>query len=91
MQVFSAICVIFAHGAAEVGFMAGPMSAIWDIYMTGFLKRNVQVYIGWVLLAAGSLVVGLATYGYNVTRAVVSSVAGCLGRAPGAEQRGCVC
>lgn len=74
-QVFSAICVIFAHGAAEVGFMAGPMSAIWDIYTTGFLKRSVQVYIGWVLLAAGSLVVGLATYGYNVTRAVGTMMA----------------
>jgi hypothetical protein len=29
VQVFSAICVIFSHGAGEVGYMAGPMTTIW--------------------------------------------------------------
>jgi sodium-dependent phosphate transporter len=48
LQVFSAIAVIFAHGAGEVGFMAGPLSAIYDIYMTGELvgRRSAQATAG---------------------------------------------
>ena len=29
LQVFSACCVMFAHGSGEVGYMAGPLSTIW--------------------------------------------------------------
>lgn len=36
LQVFSAICVVFAHGAGEVGFMTGPLSCIYDVYMVSF-------------------------------------------------------
>lgn len=70
MQVFSAICVIFAHGAGEVGYMAGPLAAIWDVYNTGKLSKNVSPPVWVVLIGAVGLVVGLATYGYNVTRAM---------------------
>ena len=28
LQVFSACCVTFAHGSGEVGYMAGPLTAI---------------------------------------------------------------
>lgn len=38
LQVFSAICVVFAHGAGEVGFMAGPLSCIYDVYMVRLLS-----------------------------------------------------
>jgi phosphate/sulfate permease len=31
MQVFSAICVIFSHGAGEVGYMTGPLGAVWQV------------------------------------------------------------
>jgi hypothetical protein len=31
VQVFSAICVIFSHGAGEVGYMTGPLGAIWQV------------------------------------------------------------
>ncbi|GBF87500.1 sodium phosphate symporter [Raphidocelis subcapitata] len=75
LQVFSAIAVIFAHGAGEVGFMAGPLSAIYDIYMNGRLSKAVQSQIWCVALSAASLVIGLATYGYNVTRAMGISLA----------------
>ena len=60
LQVFSAIAVIFAHGAGEVGFMAGPLSAIYDIYQTGNLSKSVSPPIWCILLSAISLVVGLA-------------------------------
>lgn len=42
LQVFSAICVIFAHGAGEVGYMAGPLGAIWQVVTTGNIKSKVS-------------------------------------------------
>eukprot|EP00879_Flechtneria_rotunda_P006676 GHRR01007016.1.p1 GENE.GHRR01007016.1~~GHRR01007016.1.p1 ORF type:complete len:614 (+),score=157.23 GHRR01007016.1:344-2185(+) len=68
LQVFSAICVVFSHGAGEVGFATGPLSAIYQVYSSGTLSKNVQPPIWTVLIGALSLVIGLATYGYNVTR-----------------------
>ena len=70
MQVFSAVCVIFAHGAGEVGYMAGPLATIWDVYTQGKLNKTVQPQIWIILIGALGLVIGLATYGYNVTRAM---------------------
>ena len=69
-QVFSAICVIFAHGAGEVGYMAGPLATIWDVYQNGALSKAVSPPVWVILIGASGLVVGLATYGYNVTRAM---------------------
>jgi sodium-dependent phosphate transporter len=68
LQVFSAICVIFAHGAGEVGYMVGPLTTIWDVYQKGFLAKKVEPPFWVVVIGASGLVVGLATYGYNVTR-----------------------
>jgi sodium-dependent phosphate transporter len=68
LQVFSAICVIFAHGAGEVGYMVGPLTTIWDVYQKGFLAKKVDPPFWVVIIGASGLVVGLATYGYNVTR-----------------------
>lgn len=70
LQVFSAICVIFAHGAGEVGYMAGPLATIWDVYQKGQLSRTVKPPVWIILIGALGLVIGLATYGYNVTRAM---------------------
>ncbi|KAL3695003.1 hypothetical protein R1sor_008654 [Riccia sorocarpa] len=70
LQVFSAICVIFAHGAGEVGYMAGPLVSIWDTYRNGVISTNVTAPVWIVLIAATGLVIGLATYGYNVTKAM---------------------
>lgn len=70
LQVFSAICVIFAHGAAEVGYMAGPLATIWDVYQRGQLSSKVKPPVWIIVIGASGLVIGLATYGYNVTRAM---------------------
>lgn len=70
LQVFSAICVIFAHGSGEVGYMTGPLGAVWQVYTTGRLEKNIDPPIWQIVICASALVVGLATYGYNVTRAM---------------------
>jgi sodium-dependent phosphate transporter len=48
--------------------MAGPLTTIWRVYNDGFLTKDVSPPIWVVLIGATGLVVGLATYGYNVTR-----------------------
>lgn len=75
LQVFSAICVIFAHGASEVGFMAGPLSTIYQIYMYGTMPTSVQPQIWVILIGAGGLVIGLATYGYKLIAAMGTKMA----------------
>ena len=70
LQVFSAICVSFAHGAGEVGYMAGPWGTIIDIVNTGTLQRNTTPNVMACGVGAAGLVLGLATYGYNVVRTV---------------------
>ena len=75
LQVFSATCVMFAHGAGEVGYMAGPLATIWDVYNTGVLSKKVVPPVWITVLAAFSLVAGLATYGKNITKAVGKELA----------------
>lgn len=70
LQVFSAVCVTFSHGAGEVGYMAGPLATIWNLYTEGQLVKAVEAPIWIILISALGLVVGLATYGYKVTRGV---------------------
>jgi sodium-dependent phosphate transporter len=63
LQVFSAICVIFAHGANDVGYMTGPLATIYQVYEKGYLSPKVTPAIWVIVLSAGGLVIGLATYG----------------------------
>lgn len=70
LQVFSAISVIFAHGAGEVGYMAGPLAAIWDYTQTGVLSKKVSPPIWVILISAFGLVFGLALYGQRLTMAM---------------------
>jgi solute carrier family 20 (sodium-dependent phosphate transporter) len=70
LQVFSAICVVFAHGAGEVGYMAGPLAAIWSAYTEGVVPSKITAPVWVTFIGAFGLVIGLATYGYNVTRAM---------------------
>ena len=70
LQIFSAICVMFAHGAGEVGFMAGPLATIYAVNQTGKLPKDVVAPMWVLLIAAFSLVAGLATYGKTMTKAV---------------------
>jgi phosphate/sulfate permease len=75
MQVFSAMCVIFAHGAGEVGYMSGPLGAIFQIIRSGQLVSSTSPPIWTVIIGALGLVIGLGTYGYQVCRAVGTRLA----------------
>jgi len=70
LQVWSACCVMFAHGAGEVGYMTGPYTVIINVYNTNTLSKNVACPFWVVVLCAGGLVVGLATYGQNLIKAM---------------------
>jgi len=70
LQVFSAICVVFAHGAGEVGYMAGPLTSIWTILQTGEMPKSVTAPIWIIIISASGLVSGLATYGHKIAQAV---------------------
>lgn len=66
LQVFTAACVSFAHGANDVANSVGPFAAIYSIYMTSSVSSSTDVPI-WILLLGGiGIVTGLATYGYKV-------------------------
>ena len=81
LQVFSAICVIFAHGAGEVGYMAGPLATVYEVWQTGSLPHaggklgNVQSPLWIVAICASGLVVGLATFGHYVMRSMGTALA----------------
>ena len=75
LQIFSATCVMFAHGAGEVGYMAGPLATIYDVYQTGTLSSKVNAPTWVIVISATSLVAGLATYGRNVVKAVGKEMA----------------
>lgn len=70
LQVFSAICVIFSHGAGEVGYMAGPLAAIWEYNQTGTVAKKLIPPIWVILIGAFGLIFGLSLYGQRVTRAM---------------------
>jgi sodium-dependent phosphate transporter len=57
---------MFAHGAGEVGYMSGPLTCIYDIYKHQELSKKVVAPAWITFISAFSLVVGLATYGYNM-------------------------
>jgi solute carrier family 20 (sodium-dependent phosphate transporter) len=75
VQVFSAICVMFAHGANDSGLAAGPLAGIYTVYKTGTLPKKVMPELWILFMVAFALVLGLATYGYNVTRAMGTRMA----------------
>jgi len=70
LQVFSAICVIFSHGAGEVGYMAGPLAAIWEYNQHGTVAKKLVPPIWIILIGAFGLIFGLTLYGQKVTRAM---------------------
>jgi sodium-dependent phosphate transporter len=70
LQVLSAICVSFAHGANDVANACGPLAGIWATYQAGEFVAETETPVWVLIIGAVGLVIGLATYGYNIIRAL---------------------
>lgn len=70
MQVLTACCDSFAHGANDVANSIGPFSAMWAVYRDQDIGKKSEVPV-WILLIGGvGIVIGLATYGYKIIQAI---------------------
>lgn len=70
LQVFTAMCDSFAHGANDVANSIGPFAVIYMIYRRGSTSSEATVPVWILILGAAGMVIGLATYGYNIIRAI---------------------
>ena len=70
LQVLSAVCVSFAHGANDVANACGPLAGIWATYQAGEFVAETETPVWVLIIGAVGLVIGLATYGYNIMRAL---------------------
>jgi len=73
VQIFTAICDSFAHGANDVANAMGPFAAIYVIYSTNEVSKKAELGDNayWILAIGGcGIVVGLALYGYKIVRAI---------------------
>ena len=70
MQILTACCGAFAHGANDVANSIAPFGTIWAIYKSGEVsskKNDLGNDAYWILsLGASGIVLGLATYGYKI-------------------------
>ena len=74
LQIFTAICNSFSHGANDVANAIGPYAAIVTIYMNNG-EMNSRVDMGpsaYLILAMGGvgITVGLLLYGYKIIKAI---------------------
>ena len=74
LQIITACCDAFAHGANDVANSIAPFGAIWAIYESGEVskkKNDLGDNAYWILsLGAFGIVIGLATYGYKILHAL---------------------
>ena len=78
LQILTACCDSFAHGANDVANSIGPFAAIYTIYKSGEVakKSDMGNDAYWILsLGAVGIVVGLATYGYKILEALGTKMA----------------
>ena len=78
LQILTACCDSFAHGANDVANSIGPFAAIYAIYKSGEVSKKADMGNDayWILsLGAGGIVVGLATYGYKILEALGTKMA----------------
>jgi sodium-dependent phosphate transporter len=77
LQIFTAICDSFSHGANDVANAIGPFAAMWAIYNDHDLntKNYMDTDAYWILgLGGGGIALGLFLYGYRITHAIGSKL-----------------
>lgn len=74
IQIFTAICDSFAHGANDVANAMGPFMGIYAIYLTGTVSSKTEATQDdgvWILFIGGlGIGIGLLLYGYKIMRAI---------------------
>ncbi|KAK2609081.1 hypothetical protein QQS21_002308 [Conoideocrella luteorostrata] len=72
LQILTAAAASFTHGANDVANAIAPFTTAYEVWSTGSIPDMVNIPI-WVLcFGAGSIVLGLLTYGYHVMRTLGS-------------------
>ncbi|CAM9752859.1 unnamed protein product [Ectocarpus sp. 8 AP-2014] len=78
VQVFTAICDSFSHGANDVANAMGPFASIYIVYTTGVVSSEGDLGDNafWILALGGfGIVTGLALYGYKIIAAIGVKIA----------------
>jgi len=74
LQIFTAICDSFSHGANDVANAVGPYAAIISIYMNdGEMSNKIDMgSSAYIILALGGvgISIGLFVYGYKIIQAI---------------------
>lgn len=75
VQVLTACTASFAHGANDLGNAIGPWSVIYQTWNTGLIVgEESEIPIWMLIVGALTLVLGLATYGYNIMRVLGNKI-----------------
>lgn len=75
VQVLTACTASFAHGANDLGNAIGPWSVIYSTWKTGLIQGEESEIPVWMLIVGAlTLVLGLATYGYNIMRVLGNKI-----------------
>ncbi|WP_373079169.1 inorganic phosphate transporter [Zhongshania sp.] len=75
LMVFTACAMAFAHGSNDVANAIGPVAAIVSVVQSGGVIGAKSALPSWILLVgAGGIVFGLATYGFKVIATVGTKI-----------------
>lgn len=70
LQIITACCMAFAHGANDVANAIGPLSAAIHVLKTGVVAITTEVPVWQLALGGFGVVAGLATWGWRVIETI---------------------
>jgi phosphate/sulfate permease len=70
LQIITACCMAFAHGANDVANAIGPLSAAINVLQTGIISTVTDVPAWQLALGGFGVVAGLATWGWRVIETI---------------------
>jgi phosphate/sulfate permease len=70
LQIITACCMAFAHGANDVANAIGPLSAAINVLKTGVISTVTVVPVWQLALGGFGVVAGLATWGWRVIETI---------------------
>ncbi|WP_024461366.1 inorganic phosphate transporter [Marinimicrobium sp. LS-A18] len=66
LMIFTACAMAFAHGSNDVANAVGPLAAVVSVVTTQSVSAEAAIPAWVLLIGAGGIVIGLATYGWKV-------------------------